>query len=76
MKRVKISTEEAKSKEKQHDLKTKVISKHGDFTLNEKAAIQKRIKSCKDQLLVAKMKKEITYGFIAVQQHLKRLGDR
>ena len=57
--RAQISTEEAKSKEKQHDLKTKVISKHGDFTLNEKA-IQKRIKSCKDQLLVVKMEKEIT----------------
>ena len=37
--RVQISTEEAKSKEKQHDLKTKVTSKHGNFTLNEKAAI-------------------------------------
>ena len=37
-----ISTEEAKSKEKQHDLKTKVTSKHGNFTLNEKAAIQKK----------------------------------
>ena len=58
--RAQISTEEAKSKEKQHGLKTKVISKHGNFTLNEKAAIQKRIKSCKDQLLVVKMKKEIT----------------
>ena len=49
MKRVKISTEEAKSKEKQHDLKTKVTSKHGNLTLNEKAAIQKKIKSCKDE---------------------------
>ena len=38
-KRVRISTEEAESKEKQHDLKTKVTSKHGNFTLNEEAAI-------------------------------------
>ena len=30
---------EANSKEKQHDVKTKVTSKHGNFTLNEKAAI-------------------------------------
>ena len=53
-----ISTEEAKSKEKQHDLKTKVTSKHGNFTLNEKAAIQKKkIKSCKDESLVVKMEK-------------------
>ena len=37
--RVRISTEKAESKEKQHDLKTKVTSKHGNFTLNEKAAI-------------------------------------
>ena len=43
-----ISTEEANSKEKQHDVKTKVTSKHGNSTLNEKAAIQKKIKSCKD----------------------------
>ena len=57
MKRVKISTEEAKSKEKQHDLKTKVTSKHGNLTLNEKAAIQKKIKSCKDESWVVKMKK-------------------
>ena len=56
--RVQISTEEAKSKEKQLDLKTKVTSKHGSFTLNEKAAIQKKIKSCKDQSLVVKMEKE------------------
>ena len=56
--RVQISTEEAKSKEKQHDLKTKVTSKYGSFTLNEKAAIQKKkIKSCKDQSLVVKMEK-------------------
>ena len=53
-----ISTEEANSKEKQHDLKTKVTYKHGNFTLNEKAAIQKKIKSCKDQSLVVKMEKE------------------
>ena len=39
---VQISTEKANSKEKQHDLKTKITSKHGNFTLNEKAAIQKR----------------------------------
>ena len=63
--RAQVSTEEANQKtktrkEKQNDLKTKVISKHGNFTLNEKAAIQKRIKSCKDWLLVVKMKKEIT----------------
>ena len=37
--RAQVSTEEAKSKEKQNDLRTKVISKHGNFTLNEKAAI-------------------------------------
>ena len=49
--RVQISTEEVKSKEKQHDLKTKVISNHGNFAINEKAAIQKKIKSCKDQYL-------------------------
>ena len=55
--RVQISTEEAKSKEKQHDLKTKVTSKHGNFTLDEQAAIQKNIKSCKDQSLVANMDK-------------------
>ena len=52
-----ISTEEANSKEKQHDLKTKVTYKHGNFTLNEKTAIQKKNKSCKDQSLVAKMEK-------------------
>ena len=40
-----ISREEAKSKEKQRDLKTKVTSKHGNFTLNEKAAIKKKDKS-------------------------------
>ena len=55
--RAQVSTEEAKSKEKQNDLRTKVISKHGNFTLNEKAAIQKNIKSCKNQSLVVKMKK-------------------
>ena len=56
--RVQITIEEAKSKEKQHDLKTKVTSKHGNFTLNEKAAIQKRkIKSCKDESSVVKMAK-------------------
>ena len=38
-------------------MKTKVTSKHGNFTLNEKAAIQKKIKSCKDQSLVVKMEK-------------------
>ena len=38
---VEISTEEANSKEKQHDVKTKVTLKHGNSTLNEKAAIQK-----------------------------------
>ena len=53
-----ISTEEAKSKEKQHDLRTKVTSKQGNFTLNEKAAIQKKIKSCKDESLVVKMEKK------------------
>ena len=47
---VKISTEEANSKEKKHDVKTKVTSKNGNFTLNEKASIQKKIKSCKDQI--------------------------
>ena len=52
-----ISTEEANSKEKQHDVKTKVTSKHGNFTLNEKAAIQKKIKSCKYQSSVVKMEK-------------------
>ena len=55
--RVQISTEEAKSKEKQHDLKTKVTSKHGNFTLDEQAAIQKNTKSCKDQSLVVNMDK-------------------
>ena len=54
---MRISTEKAESKEKQHDLKTKVTSKHGNFTLNEKAAIQKKIKSCKDRSLVVKMEK-------------------
>ena len=39
-----ISTEEANSKEKQHHLKTKVTSKNGNFTLNEKAPIQKKDK--------------------------------
>ena len=52
-----INTEEAKSNEKQHDIKTKVTVKHGHFTLHEKAAIQKNIKSCKDQSLVVKMEK-------------------
>ena len=47
---VKISTEEANSKEKKHDVKTKVTSHNGNFTLNEKAPIQKKIKSCKDQI--------------------------
>ena len=56
---VEISTEKANSAEKQHDVKTKVTSKHGNFTLNEKVAIQKQIKSCKDQSLVVKMEKEI-----------------
>ena len=56
---VEISTEKASSAEKQHDVKTKVTSKHGNFTLNEKAVIQKQIKSCKDQSLVVKMEKEI-----------------
>ena len=37
-----ISTEEANSEEKQHDLKTKVTSKHGNLTLSEKAALQKK----------------------------------
>ena len=55
--RVQINTEEAKSNEKQHDIKTKVTAKHGNFTLNEKASIQKNIKSCKDQSLVVKMEK-------------------
>ena len=49
---VEMSTEEANSKEKQHDVKTNVTSKHGNFTLNEKTVIQKKIKSCKDQPLV------------------------
>ena len=55
--KVQITTEEVNSKEKQHELKTKVTSKHGNFTLNEKAAIQKKIKSCKDRSLVVKMEK-------------------
>ena len=45
---VQIGTGEANSKEKQHDVKTKVTSKHENFTLNKKA-IRKKIKSCKDQ---------------------------
>ena len=54
--RVQISTEvKRKSKEKQQDLRTKVTSKQGNFTLNEKAAIQKKIKSCKDESLVVNM---------------------
>ena len=36
---VHISTGETNSKERQHSLKSKVITKHGHFTLNEKAAI-------------------------------------
>ena len=55
--KVQITTEEANSKEKQHELKTKVTSKHGNFTLNEKAAMQKKIKSRKDRSLVLKMEK-------------------
>ena len=55
--RVQIITEEATSKEKRHDLKTKVTSKQGNFTLNEEAAIPKKIKSCKDESLVVKMEK-------------------
>ena len=38
-------------------LKTKVTSKHGNFTLNEKAAAQKKIQSCKDQSLIVKIEK-------------------
>ena len=38
---VQISTEETDSKEKQQDVKRNVTSKHGNFTLNEKATIQK-----------------------------------
>ena len=40
--KIRRSTEEANSKEKQHDVKTEVTSKHGNFTLNMKAAIQKK----------------------------------
>ena len=61
--RAQVSTEEAKSKEKQNDLRTKVILKHGNFTLNEKAAIQKKIKSCKNQSLVVKMEKRNNLRF-------------
>ena len=79
-KRMQISTEEAESKEKQHDLKTKVTSKHGNFTLNEKAAIQKKkIKSCKDESLVVKMEKGnnlriycSTTAFEKVRRHIVR----
>ena len=47
--KIRRSTEEANSKEKQHDVKTEVTSKHGNFTLNMKAAIpKKKIKSGKD----------------------------
>ena len=53
---VQISTEEANSKEKKHDVKTKVTSKHGNFILNKKVAKQKEVKWCKDQLVV-KMEK-------------------
>ena len=61
--RSQVSTEESKLKEKQNDLKTKVISKHGNFTLNEKAAIQKKIKSCKNQSLVVKLEKRNNLRF-------------
>ena len=37
--------------------RSKVTSKHGNFTLNEKAAMQKKIKSRKDRSLVVKMEK-------------------
>ena len=74
-----ISTEEANSKEKQHDVKTKVTSKHGNSTLNEKAAIQKKIKSCKDQSLVVKMEKRnnvriycSTAAFEKIRRHIVR----
>ena len=63
-----ISTEEANSKEKQHHVKTKVTSKNGNFTLNEKAPIKKKIKSCKDQLYDLRIYCSITA--------LKRLADR
>ena len=52
-----ISSKEANSKAKQHDVKTKVTSKHGNFSLNENTAIQEKIKSCRDQSLVVKMEK-------------------
>ena len=61
--RSQVSTEESKLKEKQNDLKTKVISKHGNFSLNEKTAIQKKIKSCKNQSLVVKMEKRNNLRF-------------
>ena len=66
--RAQVSTEEANQKtktrkEKQNDLKTKVISKHGNFTLNEKTAIQKKIESCKNQSLVVKMEKRNNLRF-------------
>ena len=78
-KRMQISTEEAESKEKQHDLKTKVPSKQWNFTLNEKAAIPKKIKSCKDESLVVKMEKGnnlriycSTTAFEKVRRHIVR----
>ena len=37
--------------------KTKATSKHGNFTLNEKAAIQEKIKACRDQSLAVKIEK-------------------
>ena len=66
--RAQVSTEEANQKtktrkEKQNDLKTKVISKHGNFTLNEKTVIQKKIESCKNQSLVVKMEKRNNLRF-------------
>ena len=54
---VHISTGETNSKEKQHSLKPKFITKHRHFTLNEKAAIQIKIKSGKDQSFLVKMVK-------------------
>ena len=52
-----INTEKANSKEKQHNVKLKFTSKHGNFTLNEKAVMQKKIKPCKDQSVVVKIEK-------------------
>ena len=37
--------------------KTKVTSNHGNFTLNEKAAIQEKINTCRDQSLAVKIEK-------------------